>query len=412
MTIELSPLSVDHAPAMVSVLADPSLYEFTGGTPPTLEELSARYARQSVGHSPDGSERWLNWVVLLDSVPVGYVQATVVGDSAEIAWVISPSVQGRGVATEAARAMGELLTAAGVRRLVAHVHPDHIASARVCERLGLRPTGEIEDGEVRWVRDDQGMGGGVSGFLAEWQAWRDAREKRLRDPHGWLAITAIHWLTTAPQRFDDVPGEWSGDERRATVTLAPGETLGLEGDVTLTEGVHRFGPLDAVGVRLAFGDAVAQVAERDGRLVVRPRHPDSANRRAYRGTPCYPADPAWVLPGRFEPYRQPDDRPDADATGEIVFAHDGAEHRLVALGEEDGSLWILFRDATSGVTTYAALRQLVVAPPSSDGGVTIDFNRAYNMPCAYTEFATCPVAPTANTLAFAVEAGEQIPTTG
>jgi uncharacterized protein (DUF1684 family)/RimJ/RimL family protein N-acetyltransferase len=404
MTIELARLTVDHAPAMVSVLSDPSLYEFTGGTPPTLEELTARYARQAVGHSPDGSEQWLNWVVLLDSTPVGYVQATVMDDSAEIAWVISPSVQGRGLATEAARAMGELLTAAGVRRLVAHVHPDHVASARVAERLGLRRTDVIEDGEVRWVRDDPG----ASGFLAEWQAWRDAREERLRDPHGWLAITGIHWLTAEPQRFDDVPGEWSGDERRATVTLAPGESLGLEGGVTLTEGVHRFGPLDDVGTRLTFGDAVAQVAERDGSPILRPRHPDSPKLRAYRGTPCYPADPAWVLPGRFEPY----DVPDAEAVGEVVFAYGGAEHRLVALGEEDGSLWILFRDATSGVTTYAALRQLVVAPPSSDGGVTIDFNRAYNMPCAYTEFATCPVAPAANTLAFAVEAGEQIPVTG
>ena len=64
------------------------------------------------------------------------------------------------------------------------------------------------------------------------------------------------------------------------------------------------------------------------------------------------------------------------------------------------------------MTTYAALRQLVVAPPAADGSVCIDFNRAYNMPCAYTEFATCPVAPTANTLTFAVEAGEQIPDLG
>ena len=277
---------------MVSVLSDPSLYEFTGGTPPTLEELTDRYARQAVGHSPDGTEQWLNWVVLLDSTPVGYVQATVVGDSAEIAWVISPSVQGRGLATEAAREMVELLTAAGVRRLVAHVHPDHAASARVAERLGLRRTDVVEDGEVRWVRD----------FHADWQAWRDAREERLRDPHGWLSITAIHWLTSAPQRFDDAPGEWSGDDRRATVTLAPGETLGVESGATLAEGVHVFGPLDDIGLRLTFGDAVVQVAERDGRVIVRPRHPDSPNLRAYRGTPCYPADPAWVLPGRFEPY--------------------------------------------------------------------------------------------------------------
>ena len=324
--------------------------------------------------------------------------------------MISPSVQGRGLATEAATAMADRLTAAGVTRLVAHVHPDHAASARVAERLGLRRTDVVEDGEVRWVRD----------FHADWQEWRDAREERLRDPHGWLSITAIHWLTLVPQRFDDAPGEWSGADRRATVTLAPGETLTLESGATMAEGVHVFEELDDIGLRLAFGDAVVQVAEREGSVIVRPRHPDSPNLRAYRGTPCYPADPAWVVPGRFEPYDQPQDQAQdqvqdqvqRDEVGGVVFEHGGAEHRLVAWGEDDGSLWILFRDATSGVTTYAALRQLVVAPPSSDGSVTIDFNRAFNMPCAYTEFATCPLPPAANTLAFAVEAGEQVPATG
>lgn len=244
----------------------------------------------------------------------------------------------------------------------------------------------------------------MSDFLDEWQAWRDAREERLRDPRGWLAITAIHWLTDTPQRFDDVPGEWYGDEVGATVTLGPGETL-TAGSTVLTEGMHRLGPLDEAGLTVAFGDAVAQVASRDGRVIVRPRHPDAPNLRAYRGTPCYPPDPGWSLQGRFEPH--PD--PDSEAVGEVVFEYAGTEHRLVAWGEEDQGLWILFRDATSGITTYPANRQLVTEPPSPEGVVHLDFNRAINMPCAYTDFATCPLPPAANTLAFAVEAGEQMP---
>lgn len=246
----------------------------------------------------------------------------------------------------------------------------------------------------------------VTDFLGEWQAWRDAREERLRDPRGWLAITAIHWLTGTPQRFDDVPGAWSGDAHVATVTLGHGETL-TAGSTVLTEGTHRLGPLDEVGLTVTFGDAVAQVAAREDRVIVRPRHPDSPNLRAYRGTPCYPADPDWALPARFEPYPARE----GDAVGEVVFEHDGNEHRLVAWGEEDGSLWILFRDATSGVTTYPANRQLLTAPPAPDGRVVLDLNRAINMPCAYTDFATCPLPPAANTLPFAVEAGEQIPAT-
>lgn len=242
-------------------------------------------------------------------------------------------------------------------------------------------------------------------FVDAWQAWHDARETRLRDPRGWLAITAIHWLTERPERFDDVPGEWSGDERGAIVTLAEGEALTVEGSV-LASGVHLLGPLDETGVAVTFGDAVAQVADRDGRPIVRPRHPDSPHLRAYRGTPCYPADPRWVLPGRFEPYPAPD----GDAVGEVAFEYDGTEHRLVAWDDPEG-LWILFRDATSGVTTYPANRQLVTAPTASGGAVRLDFNRAFNMPCAYTDFATCPLPPAANTLPFAVEAGEQLPLT-
>ncbi|MFC4785683.1 DUF1684 domain-containing protein [Nocardioides sp. MAHUQ-72] len=247
----------------------------------------------------------------------------------------------------------------------------------------------------------------MSDFRTGWQSWRDAREQRLRDPQGWLAITAIHWLTATPQRFDDVPGAWSADERGATVTLRQGECL-TAGDSALTHGTHLLGPLDEVGLTVAYGDAVAQVAGRDGRTIVRPRHPCSPNLRAYHGTPCYPPDPAWVRAARFEPYAVPD----GDAVGEVVLEHDDAEHRLVAWGEVDGSLWILFRDATSGVTTYPANRQLLTAPPAPDGAVDLDFNRATNMPCAYTDFATCPLPPAANTLPFAVEAGEQVPDLG
>jgi uncharacterized protein len=254
------------------------------------------------------------------------------------------------------------------------------------------------------VRDDAG----VSDFLDAWQAWRAARDKRLRDSRGWLAITAIHWLTTTPQRFDDVPGAWSCDERGPAVTLRRGEVL-TAGTTVLTEGSHELGHVDEVGLSVTFEDAAAEVADRDGSVIVRPRHPDSANLMAYRGTPCYPPDPAWVLPARFEPYPVPEEAPDAEAVGEVVFEHAGSEHRLVAWGEDDGSLWILFRDATSGVTTYPANRQLLTAAPSLDGSLHLDFNRAINMPCAYTEFATCPLPPAANTLRFAVEAGEQIP---
>jgi uncharacterized protein (DUF1684 family) len=255
----------------------------------------------------------------------------------------------------------------------------------------------------------------VADYLAEWAAWRDLRESRLRSPRGWLAITAIHWLTDAPQRFDDVPGAWVCHDDGVIVTLA-GEEVLTSGDRRLTAGVHELGPIDEAGLRVAFGDAVTEVARRGGAVVLRPRHPHSPNLRAYRGTPCYRPDPEWVVLGRFRPYGEPgrpgDPTIDEVAVGEVVFGHGGGVHRLVAWGEDDGSLWIVFRDATSGVTTYPSSRQLLTAPPARDGTVHLDFNRTYNMPCAYTDFATCPLPPAANTLPFAVEAGEQVPAWG
>ncbi|MFL6158232.1 MAG: DUF1684 domain-containing protein [Marmoricola sp.] len=245
----------------------------------------------------------------------------------------------------------------------------------------------------------------MSDFEAAWRSWRDAREERLRSARGWLAITAIHWLNDVPQRFDDVPGEWSGGGSAATVRLGDDEVLAV-GDEHLTTGVHLFTELDEDGLEVAFGDAVAEVADRDGTPIVRPRHAGSPNLAGYRGTPCYPPDPRWILPARYEPYAAPD----GDAVGEVVLSYEGAEHRLVAwVGDDDGSLWILFRDATSGITTYGACRQLLTEPPAADGTLTLDLNRAYNLPCAYTDFATCPVAPVSNTFPFAVEAGEQLP---
>jgi uncharacterized protein (DUF1684 family) len=98
------------------------------------------------------------------------------------------------------------------------------------------------------------------------------------------------------------------------------------------------------------------------------------------------------------------------ASGAVEFEVDGRPLALTAFnGLTPGSLHILFTDATSGVTTYPANRSLQVAAPDSGGRVILDFNRATNLPCAYTGFATCPLPPAENRLPVAVEAGEQIP---
>ncbi|MEQ6903483.1 DUF1684 domain-containing protein [Nocardioides sp. YIM 152588] len=248
----------------------------------------------------------------------------------------------------------------------------------------------------------------MSDFLDRWQAFRDAREARLRDQHGYLSITALHWLTDEPQRLDGVPGAWWQEGDAVRVRLSPGESLGLDG-ADLGSGVHTLGAVPEEGRTVTFGDAVAEVADRDGRAILRPRHPDSPLLASYRGTPCYAPDEAWALPGRFEPCAGDGTGATGEVRGEVVVEHAGAEHRLLAWSSGDERLWILFRDATSGVTTYPASRQVLVDPPAADGSVLLDLNRAINMPCAYTDHVTCPLPPAANTLPFAVEAGERMP---
>ncbi|MFC6091001.1 GNAT family N-acetyltransferase [Saccharothrix lopnurensis] len=151
--LDLLPLRVAHAEEMAAVLADPALHTHTGGTPATPEALRSRYRRLAEG-SPDPAVSWLNWVVRFraEGCLTGTVQATVTGPLAEVAWVVGTPWQGRGIATEAARGLVDLLGRRGVRTVVAHVHPDHRASAAVAAAVGLAPTDERHDGEVRWRR--------------------------------------------------------------------------------------------------------------------------------------------------------------------------------------------------------------------------------------------------------------------
>ena len=151
--VRLEPLSTAHAAPMEHVLAAAGLYEFIGGSPPSRADLEARYARQVAG--PRGAVfAWHTWIIRLvdGDEPVGYVQATVNGDDsvAELAWVVGMPWQGRGIASDAASAVVEFVDACGVERVIAHVHPGHVASQRVAARLGLVPTPRIVDGEVEW----------------------------------------------------------------------------------------------------------------------------------------------------------------------------------------------------------------------------------------------------------------------
>lgn len=158
--LTLEPLRVEHAAEMTAVLNDSRLHTFIGGSPATEPQLRRAYEHQVRGRSEGGDEVWLNWIVREDSSgqAVGYVQATV-GISedhadpvvAHLAWVIGVAHQGQRVASRASVAMAEFLRDAGVTAQVADVHPSHAASQAVARRLGMHPTNQVIDGEVRWA---------------------------------------------------------------------------------------------------------------------------------------------------------------------------------------------------------------------------------------------------------------------
>jgi RimJ/RimL family protein N-acetyltransferase len=155
--LELVPVRVQYAEEMARVLGDPALYTYIGGTPESVEQLRSRYERWSAG-SPDPMVTWLNWVIRLrsDGHLTGTVQATIGpeddGVVAEVAWVVGTAWQGRGIATEAAAALVEWLAGQPVHVIIAHIHPDHAASAAVATAAGLAPTDRWQDGERRWRR--------------------------------------------------------------------------------------------------------------------------------------------------------------------------------------------------------------------------------------------------------------------
>jgi RimJ/RimL family protein N-acetyltransferase len=152
----LEPLSEDHADEMVDVLASRTLYDFTGGEPPTMESLRTRYVRQSTGESPDGDAGWLNWIIRTKASDraIGFIQATLTKDGGkvvgELAWLVSPQAQGNGAAVESSAAVLAWLKERRVQSVKASIRPDHAASARVAQRIGLSQTPVQIDGETLW----------------------------------------------------------------------------------------------------------------------------------------------------------------------------------------------------------------------------------------------------------------------
>src|SRR3954469_11370075 len=182
--------------------------------------------------------------------------------------------------------------------------------------------------------------------IQSWAQWHAEHERQLAEPHGFLAVTSLNFLTGDSRRFPDAPGEWSTGPDGVVVELADDEALTVDG-VTVT-GRHEFGVLgERSGVNARAGDAVIEVAKRGGFDIVRPRHPDNPLRLAFRGVPAYEPAERWVHTGRFVPFDAP-----RDVT--VDAAVEGLEHVYESPGrvefEVDGTPLALtvFNGRTAG----------------------------------------------------------------
>ena len=261
---------------------------------------------------------------------------------------------------------------------------------------------------------------------AEIESWRAGRVERLQQPEGWLSLVGLHWLAegrqTVGRAADNDVVLAVGPPRLGTLTLADGAVrLELEEgvDARIGESAARAAELvaDSAGTAtvVRFGAASFVLIERSGRFGLRVRDPEAPTRTGFAGIDQYPIDSAWRVEARFEPHApgrtieiasvintlEPMANP-----GVLVFEIDGKTYRLEAIDDGSGQYFLIFADRTNGRETYGPGRFLYAALPV-DGRTVLDFNRAYNPPCAFNAYSTCPLPPPENRLDLAVTAGEK-----
>jgi len=268
-------------------------------------------------------------------------------------------------------------------------------------------------------------------YTHEIEQWRAKRTANLTSPTGWLSLIGLEWLQEGANRVGSASDNdivlKAGPAHLGVVTLGKDGALHIALDdkagatidgksvreATLIDDMHAG---EATPTTVAFGNANFYVIERDGRKALRVKDSDAETRKDFLGIDYFPIDPSWRVVADWVPFDPPHkleigsvigtiDK--VDVPGKAVFQRNGHTFELLPYQEEPGGeLFFVLADRTSGKETYGAARFLYAALPK-DGKVVLDFNKAYNPPCAFTPFATCPLAPPENRLDVAVTAGEK-----
>ena len=267
-------------------------------------------------------------------------------------------------------------------------------------------------------------------YEAEITEWRKGRMERLLADTGYLALAGLFWLDEGKHSFGSAPdndlvfpehsapshaGVFVRKGGTVSVQVSQGTPL-MHGEESVT--AMRLVPdsEDDTTV-LTLGELTFYLIQRGDRFAIRMRDPNSEIRKNFRGIESYPIQESYRVVARFEPYDPPKEIPIVNevgtmskmlSPGALVFTLNGTACRLdpVVGSLEDDSYFVIFRDATSGEETYGSGRFLYTDLPV-DGEVVVDFNKAYNPPCAFSPYTTCPLPPLQNELDVPVRAGEK-----
>jgi hypothetical protein len=248
---------------------------------------------------------------------------------------------------------------------------------------------------------------------ADWEAWRAERLARLRAERGWLSVAGLHWLEPGVNRVAGLPGAFLLQDGRVEIRATRADGYAVQGDPVERRSLAP-DAAPAPDLLSLGGRRWVQVLERGGRHALRVWDADAPARRAFPGIETFPFDPAWRVEARWDPDPEPRPVEVVDVTGSVttrlvpgraLFTVGGREHRLEPTADGE-RLAFVFRDATAGVETYGSGRFLSAEAPRH-GRLLLDFNRAFNPPCAFTPFATCPLPRPENVLPVRVTAGER-----
>jgi uncharacterized protein len=272
--------------------------------------------------------------------------------------------------------------------------------------------------------------GGVqsSGYVADIARHRAERERELRADDGWLTVAGLFWLKPGRNVAGSAPGSdivlpakaparlgvFELADGKVTFSADPAARVTVRGQRVTTRALDvRAGEREA----LRSADLVMFPIVREDRVGLRLRDVASPARRTFKGLDYYPVRPEYRVVGKFTLYPAPrrltiqnvlGQTPEMENPGYVTFTLNGRQLRLDPVYETDerADLFFMFKDLTSRRDTYPAGRYLHAALPTN-GEVILDFNKAYNPPCAFTDYATCPLPPKQNELPVAIEAGER-----